>query len=88
MTSNLRHKINWKYNIYKDYLKNSKTDYHYIKLKHVISEVSAAISKKKDEYHKQLAKKLSDSSPCSKTFWSILKKLSNGKTKCQLLHPH
>ena len=47
MISNLRRKINWKNSIYKDYLKNGKTNYHYIKLQHGISEISAAISKGK-----------------------------------------
>ena len=49
MASNLKDKINWKNSIYKDYLKNDKTNYHYIKLQYAISEVSAAISKGKDE---------------------------------------
>ena len=73
MTSDLRDKINWKNSIYKDYLKNGKTSYHYIKLQYAISEVSAAISKGKDEYHRRLAQKLSDPSASSKTYWSILK---------------
>ena len=79
MTSNLRDKINWKNSIYKDYLKNGKINYHYIKLQHVISEVSVAISKRKDEYHRQIAQKLSDPSASSKTYWSILKIFYNGK---------
>ena len=44
-----RVKINWKNSNYKNYLKNGKTNYHYIKLQYAISEVSAAISKGKDE---------------------------------------
>ena len=79
MTSDLRDKINWKNSIYKDYLKNGKTNYHYIKLQYAISEVSAAISKGKDEYHRRLAQKLSDPSASSKTYWSILKRFYNGK---------
>ena len=43
--------MNWKNSIYKDYLKNVKTNYYYINLQYTISEVSAAISKGKDEYH-------------------------------------
>ena len=53
MTPNLRDKINWKNSIYKDYLKNGKTNCHYIKLQYAISEVSAAISKGRDEYHRR-----------------------------------
>ena len=79
MTSDLRDKINWKNSIYKDYLKNGKTNYYYIKLQYAISEVSAAISKGKDEYHRRLAQKLSDPSASSKTYWSILKRFYNGK---------
>ena len=41
MTSDLRDKINWKSSIYKDYLKNGKTNYRDIKLQYAISEVSA-----------------------------------------------
>ena len=79
MTSNLRDKTNWKNSICKDYLKNGKTNYHYIKLQHAISEVSVAISKRKDEYYRQIAQKLSDPSASSKTYWSILKIFYNGK---------
>ena len=83
MTSNLRDRINWKNSMYKDYLKNGKTNYHYIKLQH---EVSVAISKGKDEYHRQLAQKLSDPSANSKTDWSILKRFCNGK-KVSIIPP-
>ena len=78
MKSNLRDKINWKNSIYKDYLKNGKTNYHYIKLQHAISEVSVAISKGKDEYHRRLAEK-TDPSANSKAYWSVLKRFYNGK---------
>ena len=79
MTSNLRNKINWKNSIYRDYLKNGKTNYHCIKLQHAISEVSVAISKRKDEYRRKLAQKLSDPSASSKTHWSVLKRFYNEK---------
>ena len=47
MASNLRDKINWKNSIYKDYFKNDKTNYPYIKLQHAISEVSVALSRRR-----------------------------------------
>ena len=71
--------MNWKNSIYKDYLKNGKTNYHYINLQYTISEVSAAIFKRKDEYHRRLAQKLSDPRGSSKTCWSILKRFYNEK---------
>ena len=52
MTSDLRDKINRKNSIYNDYLKNCKTNYYRIKLQYAISEVSAVISKGKDEYRR------------------------------------
>ena len=78
MTSNLRDKVNWKNSIYKDYLKNGKTNYQYIKLQHVISEASVAVSKGKDEYHRQLVQKQVILVQ-SKTYWSILKRFYNRK---------
>ena len=42
MTSNLKDKLNWKNGIYKDDLKNGKTNY-YLQLQHAISEVLVAI---------------------------------------------
>ena len=44
------------------------------KSQYAISEISAAISKGKDEYHRWLAQKLSDSSASSKKYWSIFKR--------------
>ena len=41
--------------------------------------ISVAISKGKDEYHRQLAQKLIDPSASSKSYWSILKRFYNRK---------
>ena len=41
--------------------------------------MSVAISKRKDEYHRRLAQKLSDPSTSSKSYWSILKRFYNRK---------
>ena len=86
MTSNLRNKINCKNGIYKEYIKNGKTNYHYFQLQNAISEGSVAISRWKDDYHSRLAQKLSDPNASSKTYWSILKRFFNGK-KYQLFRP-
>ena len=86
MAPNLRNKINWKNGIYKEYVKNGKSNYHYLQIQNAISEVSALISREKDDYHCRLAQKLSDPSSSSETYWSILKRFFNGK-KYQLFHP-
>ena len=74
MTPNLREKINRKNSTYKDYIKNSETNYHNLQLQNVISEVSVAISRGKNEYHSRLFQKLSDTSASSKTYFLIGKK--------------
>ena len=79
MTPNLRDKINWKNGIYKDYMKNGKTNYHYLQLQNAISEVSVAMCREKDEYHSRLAQKLSNPGASSERYWSILKRLFNGR---------
>ena len=68
VTPNLRDKINWKNGIYKDYINNGKTNYHYLQLQNTISEVSVAICREKDEYHSRLAQKLSNPSASSETY--------------------
>ena len=87
MTSNLKDKllncILDKLNI----LKNRKAHYRYLQLQHAISEVSVVISRGEDKYHSRLAQKLSDPSPNSKIFWSILKWFCNGN-KLQLFYPY
>ena len=67
MITNLRNKINSKNGIYKEYIKKSKTNYHYLQLQNAISEVSVAIYRGKDDYHSRLAQKLGDLSASSKT---------------------
>ena len=79
MTPNSREKINRKNSTYKDYIKNSETNYHNLQLQNVISEVSVAISRGKNEYHSRLFQKLSDTSASSKTYWSIWKIFFNRK---------
>ena len=86
MTPNLRNKLNWKNGIYKDYIKNSKTSYHYLQLQNAISEVSVAISTGKDDYYSRLAQKLSGPSASSKILPFILKRFFNGK-KVSIIPP-
>ena len=86
MTPNLRNKLNWKNGIYKDYIKNSKTNYHYLQLQNAISEVSVAISTGKDDYYSRLAQKLSGPSASSKILSFILKRFFNGK-KVSIIPP-
>ena len=85
MTLNLRNKIDCKNGIYKEYIKNRKTNYHYSQLQNAISVVSVAISRGKDDYS-WLAQKLCDASVNSKPYWFILKRLFNGE-KVPIISP-
>ena len=58
----------------------------YITLQNVIAEVSELVCKSKDDYHTQLARKLTNAKTSSKTYWSILKTFYSGK-KAPLIPP-
>ena len=48
--------------------------------------MSEIILKRKNDYHRQLSDKLNDLETSAKTYWSIIKPLSNGK-KIPLISP-
>ena len=78
MSEYLKKKIKWRNKIYAEYLNGKNESVDYITLKNVIAEVSELICKSKDDYHKQLARKLTNPKTSSKTYWSILKTFYNG----------
>ena len=64
------------------YIKNismEKMSVDYITLQNVMAEVSEFLCQSKDDYHKQLARKLTNPKTSSKTYWSILKTFYNGR---------
>ena len=48
----------WKHKVYRDYLKDGKTEADYMYVHHAITKVSQLISKSKDKYYNKLAMKL------------------------------
>ena len=58
----------------------------YITLQNVIAEVSELVCKSKDDYHNQLARKLTNPETSPKTYWSILKTFYNER-KVPLIPP-
>ena len=60
MTSNIKDKVNYWNNIYREYLKKGKQQVDYIKLQNTIKELSELISTRKDDYNLHLANKLID----------------------------
>ena len=86
MSEYLKNKIKWHNRIYAEYLIENNESIDYITLQNVIAEVSELVCKSKDDYHKQLARKLTNPKTSSKTYWSILKTFYNGK-KVSLIPP-
>ena len=79
MTLNIKDKINYRNNIYREYLKKGKQQIDYMKLPNQIKELSELISTRKDDYNLHLANKLIDPTTSFKTYWSILKTFYNGR---------
>ena len=73
MASNIKDKMKYCNNIYREYLKKGTQQVDYIKLQNTITELSELISTRKDDYNLHLANKLIDPTTSSKTYWSILK---------------
>ena len=79
MSDFIKNKIKWKHQIHKIYQKNGHKNSDYFKLQEATSVVSELISRRKEEYQKHLALKLSDPMTNAKTYWSLLKTFYNGK---------
>ena len=79
MTDFIKLNVDWRNSIYKTFLNSSKNLAEYNTLQQAIIEVSDLQYKKKNDYHSALAKKLSDPTISSKTYWSILKTFYNTK---------
>ena len=79
-------KTEWQNSIYKTFQNSFKNLAEYNKWQQAITEVSDLIYEKKNDYYNALAKKLSDPTTSSKTYWFILKTFYNTK-KVPIIHP-
>ena len=87
MTEKLKVKVKRKHKVYRDYLKNGKTEADYMHVHHAITEVSQLISESKDKYYNKLSIKLNNPKTSSKTYyWPILKTFYNGR-KISIIPP-
>ena len=86
MSEYLKNKIKLCNKIYAEYLNENNENIDYITLENVTAEVSQLVCKSKDDYHKHLARKLTNPKTSSKTYCSILKRFYNGK-KVPLIPP-
>ena len=72
MTDFIKLKIEWGNSIYKTFQNSFKNLPEYNALQEAIWEVSDLIYEKKNDYYNDLAKKLSDPTTSSETYWSVL----------------
>ena len=79
MISNIKDKINYRNNIYKEYLQKGKQQVDYIKLQNTITELSELISTRTDHYNLHLTSKLIGPTTSSQTYWSVLNTFYNGR---------
>ena len=79
MSEFLKNRIKWRNKIYAEYLNENNESIGYVTLQKVIVGVSELVCKSKDDYHKQLARTLTNPKNSSKTYCSILKTFYNGK---------
>ena len=84
MNEFLKNKMKWKNKIYKDYVKNGKTEN--LKLQIAINDAFEIIDKGKNDYNCHLASKLNNPKIGAKIYWSILKSFYSGK-KISLIPP-
>ena len=86
MNDYIKRKIMEKKVACKSFNTNNKNYDACLKLQTISTELSEMISKRKDDYHRQLLDKLTDSEGSSKPYWSTLKTHYNGK-KIPLIPP-
>ena len=79
MADFIKSKTEWRNIIYKTFQNSFKNLAEYNTLQQAIIEVSDLMYKKKNDYSNALAKKLSDPTTSSKTYWSILETFYNTK---------
>ena len=86
INSQVKHLINEKNAIYKNYLKNNKSNLSFETFQSFRSQLSSLIASLKKKYYSKVAKRLLDYSASTKTYWSILKTFLNNK-KIPVLPP-
>ena len=79
MNENIKSKIEAKNKLYQEYVKKGRQETDFCALEESVHNVNDLILQAKTSYYKNLGRKLNDPTLKSKTNWSILKGLYNGK---------
>ena len=81
MNDRIKSKIQQKNSLFKQYVKNGKTEHDYQNLQFAITELSDYIMERKNQYNFQLSQSLNNPATSAKTYWTILKTFYSGKKK-------
>ena len=81
MNDRIKSKIQQKNSLFKQYVKNGKTEHDYQNLQFAITELSDYIMERKNEYNFQLSQSLNNPATSAKTYWTILKTFYSGKKR-------
>ena len=81
MNDRIKSKIQQKNSLFKQYVKNVKTEHDYQNLQFAITELSDYIMERKNQYNFQLSQSLNNPATSAKTYWTILKTFYSGKKK-------
>ena len=77
MNEIIKSKMKAKNKLYKQYIKNRRSESHFAFIESLVHEINDLVSNDKNLYYDNLAKKLNN--PLLQTYWSILKTFYNDK---------
>ena len=73
LTSQIKNKINFKNDLYKNFLRNGRSHDDFYKIREACNSVNQSIIESKNAYYNRLSRKLNNPKTSSKAYWSILK---------------
>ena len=79
INNNIKQLIQEKNNTYRSYILNDKKPQTFHKVKHLQKQLKKLIEHSQEKYYISISKKLMDPMTRIKTYWSLLKTLSNNK---------
>ena len=79
MNENIKSKIEAKNKLYQEYVKKGRQETDFCALEESVRNLNDLILQTKTSYYENLGRNLNDPTHQSKTYWSILKGLYNGK---------
>ena len=86
MNEKIKSKVEFKNQLYKVYIKNSRNEADFLNFKKSVAELKELVSASKTSYLENLVKKIDDPTIQTKSYWTILHFFYNSK-KVPLIPP-